>query len=159
MAFSNIFTFKNLVFVLAFQLSVIVMIIDPINLYSDTPWQALYMLPFVIFYITIHLRPTLIGSSNYSTDQKRELIYIQTLSIIRKLGAVLSAFILTGMASKVPLLEPINDVIVYIGKNYDISIKAIEVIIGLLGGITSQFSNNNRFEERINLSPRKIDLE
>jgi hypothetical protein len=159
----NILNKGTLVMCLLFLVTLAIMITDPLNLNPEgfkgtTVLPVLYLLPALIYWFFYFVKPTLFGTKNYSENQKRDLLYLQIISILRKVLAVFAAFILAGISSKIPYFDLVNDVITYIASNFDTSVQAIELIIGLILGLIAQFSKNSRFEDRIEVEPRKIQL-
>lgn len=161
--FKNIFTKETGILVLLFIGAIVLMTIDPLNLaplgVNDTSvLPVLYFIPTVVIWFFYFARPHLFGSKSLNDVQKRELIYLQVKSVLRKLLAVLAAFVMSGFSKNIPFLDFVNDIITYISNNLEVGYKALEVLIGIALGLISHFSKINRFEERVTLHPRKVEL-
>lgn len=161
--FNTILNKGTLVMIGLFVLTIALAILDPLNLNpggieEDTFKPAWYGLPALVIWFIYFARPTIFGTKELNPEQKRQILYEQIKSIIRKLGAVTSGFIIAGLTSKIPFLDFIGDIINYISANFDISIQAIEVLIGVTVGLISQFTDPKRFSSRTLINPRKINV-
>lgn len=146
-----------------FVLTIVLAVTDPLNLNpggvsEDTLKPALYGLPALIIWFFYFAKPVIFGTKELNPEQKRQVIYEQIKSILRKIGAVITGFILAGLSTKIPYLEFIGGIINYLASNFDVSVQAIEIIIGVVVGLISQFTDMSRFTERSFINPRKIDV-
>lgn len=159
----KIFNKGTFVMIGLFVLTIVLAVIDPLNLNpdgvdEDTLKPAWYGLPALVFWFFYFAKPTIFGTKELNPEQKRQVLYEQIKSIIRKIGAVIAGFIVAGLSSKIPYLDFVGDIINFIAANFDISVQAIEVLIGVAVGLISQFTDSARFASRTLINPRKINV-
>lgn len=142
---------------IGFVLTFLLVKINPIGIDLSSWIFGIYLLPITLFSIYVLTSPVF-GAKSITPNEKRAIVYEQIYSILRKVLTILGAIIALGVFDKVPLIGSLNNALIYLAENWDMSIDAIEKIVGLLLGLIGQFSNNSRFEVRALVNPRKIDL-
>ena len=102
---------------------------------------------FVVFAYFLFSSP-IFASKSVSSADKRTILYEQILSVLRKVLAILASLLALGVFDKVPILGNIQNVLVYLAENWAMTTGSLEVLIGTVLFIISQFSSNQRLEIR-----------
>ena len=140
------------------KISVLLLIIGfaLIILFPFTPSALaalVYLLPFFIYVFASKLFPAYV--STLSTEDRQIINTEKWKSILRSVLQVVGVLIaLSAFGINIPILDKVNEALLYISGNFDNVVEAIQLLVGFGLTIYGFFRNEDRFQSRMTTGKR-----
>ncbi len=150
---------KTLKLVLVAVVGFVLLLINPLG-FTGAFGAVYFLVPGVIYFLFFNDENKWLKAQGLSDTQIEFINKEKWKSFIRSaiqiVGALVAFSAMVGL--KIPFIDPILNSLKELGDKFDVIVDSIMALVGIVLTIIGFFKNQERFEQRSLINPKKIDL-